>query len=75
MFKVQRISRRSFMGLGTAGLVTLACAQSQRYAQRREHNRSAGDAEPEEMSPSDEDLRSNAAQRWDSSDVLNGLLC
>ena len=63
------------MGLGTAGLVTLACAQSQRYAHRREHDRSAGDAEPEEMSPSDENLRSNAAQRWDSNDVLNGLLC
>jgi hypothetical protein len=63
------------MGLGTAGLATLACAQSQRYAQWHEHNRSSGDAEPEEMSPSDENLRSNAAQRWDSSDVVNGLLC
>ena len=75
MFKVQRISRRSFMGLGTAGLVTLACAQSQRYAQRHEHNRFADDPEPEEMSPSDENLSSNEAQRWDSNDVLNGSLC
>ena len=75
MFVAQRISRRSFLGLGTAGLATLACAHLQRCAQGHEHDRSAGDPEPEEMSPSDEKLRSNAAQRWDSSDVLNGLLC
>jgi len=74
MFKIERISRRSFLGLGSAGLATLAtCFEAQSFGQKQ--GRRAGDAEPGTMWTSDEAPSYDALLRCDSSDVVIGVLC
>jgi hypothetical protein len=80
-FRINRLSRRKFLGVGTtilaaaAGRTGLPPRTKLQCAQENSSGRPTSEPEPEQKSLLNEDAKSGTPPQMEFSDVVKGLLC